>query len=271
MSNNLSCEAPNIVRYNKIFVINLDGSTERLNKVTQEFNAAGVEFERFSAINGYQVVITDLKNNNNFTGLDFKNKSAKMEKGVQYKITCNPGAEKLVEFNYTSGTRWGNTAGELGIWCSHKAIWHHIKDNNINIALVFEDDVYIKGNKKDFKNKLDNFITNLPETFDLAYIDARQIKGKRENIEGNHWVKKFTDNSLTYGLHGMVVTQQAAEKLLSSPCYQDAIDIFLWNIMSNDAQKRPTCLSEPISMEVYISAESLISTSGESIINLMGR
>jgi GR25 family glycosyltransferase involved in LPS biosynthesis len=61
MIKNETCEFTHDKTYNKAIVINLDSSIKRLTNMTQQFNSSGIEFERFSAINGYTIKITDLK------------------------------------------------------------------------------------------------------------------------------------------------------------------------------------------------------------------
>jgi GR25 family glycosyltransferase involved in LPS biosynthesis len=256
--------------YDKAIVINLDSSTERLAKITQQFNQAGVEFERFNAINGYSVVIKNLKTDKSFTGMDLKNKTAEIERFSEYKITCNPGEEKLVELNYYTYKK-KITAGELGIWCSAVSVWKYIQANNFNNTIIFEDDVIIKDATK-FKNQLYNFITDLPSTYDIAYIDARQHKGKQKPLPNTKLINMFSDDSGTWGFWAAIFSKKAIDTLLPAPCYAEEIDNYLWHSRDADPEIRPKCLESPLSLELYISSIDLIDVHKTgSVICAMGR
>lgn len=256
--------------YDKIFVINLDASTDRLNTFTQQFNAAGIEFERFSAINGYNIKIQDLTANNSFTGANLKHKTAAMQKNKIYKIICNPEEEKLVEFNYTRGKE-GFSAGELGLWCSNIAIWKNAIAANLNRIIVFEDDISLK-NAKIFKEQLNNFISHIPESFDIAYLDARQYKGTQKLLPNNPYVNIFSKGSGTWGTHAILYSKKGLEKILSKSCYHEAIDNFFWNKASNDQIVKSQCVTTPIDLETYVSSQDLLDYAEKgSIICEMGR
>ncbi|WP_017442536.1 glycosyltransferase family 25 protein [Rickettsia gravesii] len=56
----------------KIFIVNLDRSTDRYNNISKQFDNNNLFYERFSAVDGYNLSITDAEGKR-FTGLDVKN------------------------------------------------------------------------------------------------------------------------------------------------------------------------------------------------------
>lgn len=257
--------------YDKVFVINLDSATDRLEKISSQLEMAGIEFERFPAVNGYNVQIKNLHNNQIFSGADIKAGTNKLVHGQVHTILCNPGEEKAISFIFIHNSRYGASAGELGIWCSFQSIWEIINEKKFNKTIIFEDDIKLK-NPITFKNDLNNFLAYTPESFDIGYLDLqRQVKGTKIALPNNTYVNSFTKGSITHGNHAIVYAQKAVSKLLSSPCYTDAIDIYLWKVTEEDSKARPLCLIEPINLESYVSSVDLIDLAGGSIINEMGR
>ncbi|MCC8406854.1 MAG: glycosyltransferase family 25 protein [Rickettsia endosymbiont of Sceptobius lativentris] len=43
----------------KIFIVNLDRSTDRYNNISKQFDNNNLSYERFSAVDGYNLSITD--------------------------------------------------------------------------------------------------------------------------------------------------------------------------------------------------------------------
>jgi GR25 family glycosyltransferase involved in LPS biosynthesis len=60
--------------------------------------------------------------------------------------------------------------GEKGCFISHLRIWNHIVNNNIEYALIFEDDAILCDG---FLEKYNHFINNIPNDCDIAFIGGR--------------------------------------------------------------------------------------------------
>ena len=56
----------------KIFIVNLDHSTDRYNNISKQFDNNNLPYERFNTVDGYNLSITDAAGKR-FTGLDVKN------------------------------------------------------------------------------------------------------------------------------------------------------------------------------------------------------
>ena len=97
-----------------IFVINLDGSTERLSKVEQELQKIGVSFERVSAVDGR--IMTE------------------SERLQHYSPELNAS-------NYYKAL----TPGEIGCYLSHRKVWQLIVERALPAAIILEDDFLAQG------------------------------------------------------------------------------------------------------------------------------
>ena len=91
--------------------------------------------------------------------------------------------------------------GAIGIYLSFYSIWKHIIDNDIDVALILEDDADVN----DVKTYL-----NLNQQIDTDFYDFIQL-GKRCN---KPWVKDYTENF--DGLEAYVLTKRGAEILVNS-------------------------------------------------------
>lgn len=105
----------------RVFVVSLDNAIERRNRMHQVMQQAGVSFEFFDALRG--------KNINN---------AQKQQFGLQQNLLLN--------------------AAEIGCMLSHVTIWQKMVDENIEAALLAEDDIHVGTS---FKNVLEQI--NIPK------------------------------------------------------------------------------------------------------------
>ena len=257
--------------YDKIYIINLDISVRRCAVMNEQCNENEITCHRFSGIDGYKVKLKNLSTGREFFGVDIKNKTVKIDKSVTYKVTCDPDVDNSTEFNYLGSLNHlglGASAGEIGIWCSYISIWKDIDKNNYKNIIILEDDVIFK---KNFTSNLNNFISNVPERYDLAFLDAFQHKGSQYSLAGNQYVKGFSSGSRCWGTHAIMYSAKAIKTLLSFNSYTSTVDEFLWDIISNPKQLE-SCVNNYINLEAYISSNDLLDTSTNgSIICGMGR
>ena len=256
----------------KIYVINLERSVKRREDMIKQLDAAGIKYEIFNAVDGYKVKIKNLKTNEEFSGQDIRNGTAKIEKSLMYIITCDPENESPAQFYYSGSTKnslnRGASAGELGVLCSNFLIWKGIEKHHKK-AIIFEDDLVFK---KNFKLNLEKFIAHVPETFDLAFIDLNQYKGTQYHLIGNEYVNSFGKGSGAWGAYAVMYSNKAVKTLLSSPCYSYTVDDFFWSVISNDVYKLPECIDQPLFLEAYASSYDLLDvTINGSVICEMGR
>lgn len=158
----------------RIFVINLDKNKERLTRFDEQFKAQNIEYNRFEAVLGYDVEITD-QNGNLHTGMDFRTKNFRFKKGQKYHIKCRDTSF----YHYVPLNKKGiQTAGEVGVYCSHYEILNKIVENNYKYGVIFEDDAVISNN---FKSYLDTVLKNIDELpdIDIIYLAIGMSYGKK--------------------------------------------------------------------------------------------
>ena len=240
----------------KIYVINLERSHERWQKISKQLDNAGVKYERFNAIDGYRILIKELESNKVFSGFDLKEGRENIKLNNTYLITCNPGDKNPISFKYVSMRNKGLSAGEFGVWCSNIAIWHDIKKNNYKNALILEDDVILKSHN--FTQKLKDLILNLPSNYDIAYLDALQYAGKQQEIRNNNHVNSFSPGSGAWGAWAVIYSKEAINKLLQFPCYGHALDNFFWSIVEGKTYMKLGCIDNSSNLNIYVAKESLV-------------
>jgi len=104
------------MRY-KSFLINLDKSTKRLESSKKKLDQLGIEFDRVSAIHGTDLSKEDI--NKVYTSQGLYNHHKELNRG------------------------------EIGCYLSHRNVWQEIVSNNLDFALIFEDDFDIDINSID--------------------------------------------------------------------------------------------------------------------------
>jgi GR25 family glycosyltransferase involved in LPS biosynthesis len=102
--------------------------------------------------------------------------------------------------------------GQIGCMFSHFKLWKHIIDNNIEIAIIFEDDVHFHP---DWSKISPIYFSETPNDFDVIFI-GNQI--------GNYNTSLVT-NQACYCTHAYVVTLNGAKHLLDS-CLNWRSDLF---------------------------------------------
>lgn len=96
----------------KVFVINLDQDSDRLEVVRRQFERIGVAFERLPAVYGKS-------------------------------LSCQAKRHALSRFRWWCAVGRPTTDGELGCALSHAAFYRKVVDEDLPIACVVEDDVVL--------------------------------------------------------------------------------------------------------------------------------
>ncbi len=212
----------NLKKFNeKIYVISLKRTPERFQNVKKQLDLLGIKCERFDAIDGYDLEFLNVKTKkilNNNLKKDFFHYTWSM-KPVTYTVMFNN--KKLMNITVKNAHF---SLGEIGCACSHREIWKEVISKNYSRVIVLEDDVIFE---QDFKNKLINYINDLPMDWDIAFLGV----GRRHNHNGyfvnvgeifrdidevkNHpFVARIQPSNLTYGMYGYIINPKGAKKLL---------------------------------------------------------
>jgi glycosyl transferase, family 25 len=177
----------------KVFVINLARSPERLTTMKLQLDAIDVPFERIDAVDGRNM-------------------------SDDFVETVSPA--HIVRKSYHRAL----SKAELACGLSHKKAWQQIVDDDLDFAVVLEDDVEL----------LDNFTAVLELLAGLPHGDWDFIKfypltrgggrniARRFDYEGHTFV---TYHRYPLGFQGQAVSRQGAESLLRSlPFLTEPID-----------------------------------------------
>ena len=212
----------------------MNSSVRRLQHSTQEFLNQAIDFQRYEAVNGRNILIRNLSNDKEFTGAMLILGKMKIKKGNTYQITCNPVDENIVQFKYKG---YSLNAGELGLYCSNYMIWTEMVQNKIPLAIVFEDD--FKFMVSNFSAKLDLFMQALPDNFDLGWLNS-DIKNNIHRPNNSPAISK--QNLCFTGTKAILYSLKGAEKLVSTDYFSFPIDVFLGKASAtseNEEQCKP--------------------------------
>jgi glycosyl transferase family 25 len=97
--------------------------------------------------------------------------------------------------------------GAIGCFLSHLKLYNHIIRNNIQIATIFEDDVYFHPKWHDLAN---NYYKNTPKDFDILFI-GNQIE-KCSMLNNN---VPMINKESTFCTHAYIITYEGAKKLIN--------------------------------------------------------
>lgn len=250
--------------YDHVYVINMDRSTQRLKKVTENLNKAGIDFERFVATDGKDIEITNLKTNKTQLGSYYKDNREKTEVKVPYLIKCDPENNNSTTFTFHSKERRA-VAGELGLWCSDIKLWKDALKNGYKNIIMFEDDIKVKHPEK-LNQQINDFIKVLPLNFDVGFISYKNHSGKLKKEKD--LLYKPADNYFSFGAWAVIFSEKGMKKLLSTDTYNDFVDEF---ITRNRAYENPK-KNHFIAFENYYSPYEDFLWSGDIVIGSeMGR
>lgn len=167
----------------KTFIITLPEATKRQEHMRAQLAAQGItDFEFFPAVDGRGF---DVPNHPNY----------------------NAAKRRLFFGRDLKG-------GELGVTLSHKAIYQKMLDENIAIALIFEDDAYLEP---DFKTVCDA-LTSTPIDFDLVRFLGSKKVARLQQYTKRTVIGNYTLNALRTapgGAFAYLITRAGAHKMLT--------------------------------------------------------
>jgi GR25 family glycosyltransferase involved in LPS biosynthesis len=169
----------------KSFIINLDKNTERWNLIKDNYyktDLATVPMERFSAIDGKKVDITNWLNEDGIAEL------------------------KQVEKDGYRTKHYQTTRGGIGCFLSHLTVAQKLLDDAYNsIYLVLEDDAIIP---EVILKHIKYTIQTAPENWDFILLGNSGVKGTPEN--------DFIKVEVFFGTFGYLVNKKGAQQLINS-------------------------------------------------------
>jgi GR25 family glycosyltransferase involved in LPS biosynthesis len=187
----------------KIFIINLKRSGERRHEIERLLEKYSITFEFIEAIDGNQLseeIITESrKRSNNWYQNDW-------------------------------GSKYSMKLGEIGAALSHMMIYKRIISENIDAAIILEDDILFEKKLQQFVNNVESIFRAL-QFFDLILL-GYTIDGKKFRLPAqcSYWGRKKIANKLYVGIPlkwywsaiGYIINRKAASLLLKKqgdyPC-----------------------------------------------------
>ncbi len=226
----------------KIYVINLDKSKDRLEKISKDLETQGLKFERFPAILGLDLKFKG-QNGKIFTGKDLKSKKVEFRIGEKYKVFC---PHITINYQYKPNLAKGKipmSAGEFGIYCSHLEIMLDVVKNAHKSVLVFEDDTSIPNN---LSQKLQEIAKEMPnyKKYDLIFLGyatsatkwfEKMFKFKK--IPFNNSLIKVTDYDVSAGgTHAIIYSYSGAARMLSNLKPHAGIDLDIFREVNQNTK-----------------------------------
>lgn len=220
------------------YIINLERSSDRWKKISNDLDSISLKYKRFNAIDGYKIKIKKYSNHESFSGIDIKNQINKLERNNYYEIYCNPN-DNHPSFEFYQDRERTYTSGELGIWCSNYKAWQQSQQSDNDYIVILEDDVIIKDSN--FEKSINILLEYLPADADVLFLDNIQYAGVKMLI--NPYITSYLFSPGTWGNWAVLYTKQGMEKLLKYNCYSYAVDNFIWSLDGSKTYPRPQCIS----------------------------
>lgn len=174
----------------KVYLINMDQDTKKLEDVKKECKKFNINFERFSGINPLKL------------------------------------SEEELEKYVTKNCKNMCSNGLIGCGISHIKIYEKALENYYKNILILEDDVYFTN---DLYEILDNVMKNLPEDYDILYLGCSGLCKKKELYDLDYSLifhlfsknKKQINNEYIHipkfalSTHAMIISNKGCRKLLN--------------------------------------------------------
>ncbi len=221
---NIDSNINDITPYDAIYVISLDRTPDRFNSIKKRLNDFELEPLRFSAVDGYDISLTNKKTGEIICGKQ-KMQNIKKYANIKSELYHVEYNEKYKDAEFDLSTKNSNfSAGEIGVTFSHRAIWADVIKNKYKKVIVFEDDAIPL---KNFKENLFDLLKNIPQDSDITFISVGIRKDKSyyypdidkifrdfDNVPNNKFVAKIQSTNRIYGMFAYIVGENGAKKLL---------------------------------------------------------
>lgn len=228
------------------YLLNLDRNPERMKLVRTRLEREGLEFERFSGVDGYLVSFIIENQNLLVHGKDIaQNLTFFFRPNLKMKVICE-GFESA-SFNFNSNANiigdymypYPTYIGEVGCFYSHRAMWVDMLQHDYDFAIILEDDVDpLPGFAKNVIKMLDD----IPDDADIVYInfaDMDKIIPSMRRVEGAKTIARPSNDTLCLTTHAYIITRFGAQKLLAlTECMGMPIDVMLCFLCLNGSIKR---------------------------------
>lgn len=162
----------------KVFLVNMDRSTDRLEIMLKRLSTLGLEFERVAAVDGSK--LTDAE------------RSRVLSPNWRYPYSLTPG--------------------EVGCFLSHKKCWQRLIDSGESWALVLEDDSVFHPKAIEYFDTTD-WIPSGVQLVQFSFANDATFSDKSISLpNGNRLVR--VKHSSPCGTYAYMISREAAQKAL---------------------------------------------------------
>ena len=199
------------MKIDKIFIINLKSRNDRLMKMRLLIDTLNIDknlIEIFEAVDGMDITDSEINSTLSISALDTLYNKSNNHKDIR-------------------------TKGAIGCYLSHYKIWEKVVNNNLDNVLIFEDDLILDVDIKEFEE----YLNSIPQDYDVAMLSWFSLwfdllnNPKKKIIINNYWNKYNSINVFSCGSY--LISRKGAEKLIKNAfpiCYQ--VDAYI-NILNN--------------------------------------
>lgn len=189
--------------FNRVFVINLDRSPERLGLVTEKLDGVGINFERVAGVDGKLLQ----------TVKDFSKVCEELN-WPPFKLNFESLSERIKAAKFSRHSR---LLGEIGCQLSHAKVLKIIvesaeKSGQDEPTLILEDDVVINPNFRAILNEIEQ---QLPEDWDMLLVGGTECR-ERTCVPHVKISKHLSRVYTHWGKWGYIVKNSKAAKILQT-------------------------------------------------------
>ncbi|KAJ7986895.1 hypothetical protein DPEC_G00333140 [Dallia pectoralis] len=175
-----------LMGFDEVYLINLRRRQDRRDRMLFSLNELEIDVKVVDAIDGGALNSSDIK----ILGVDIL-----------------PGY-------YDPFSRRTLTKGEVGCFLSHYYIWKEIVDQQMDKALIFEDDMRFQANFKRRMLRLMEEVELVELDWDIIYLGRKQVKPGDEVVVEN--VRNLVVADYSYWTLSYAISLQGAQKLLNA-------------------------------------------------------
>ncbi len=252
--------------FEKVFVLNLDRRQDRLEKVLRQTKKLGIEFERFSAVDGKkEPYLSEYQEYSQQPLVNFPLQETFISTWKEFYINPNTSIISKVAFVENKNKNKAKAIASPGAWGylkSYVAILTEAISQDYESIVVFDDDVIFHN---DFNQLFSQIYKQLPDNWMILQLGALQYDWGDDWI--NWWTKNYYScNGSSVGSHAVAIHYSAYPILLNycllynlpfdiGPLtavqnqYKDRCFVFYPNLAIQDVSESDISSSEKQSLE----------------------
>lgn len=195
-----------IPQINKFYMVSIERSKKHrgdsIADIKNKINELYGEEITFMGVDGRDLTVTDIEKLM-IEGIIMPSSNADITFQDKERLTYMPKFRRFIK------------AGEFGCFLSHISIWKDIVKNNIDYAVVLEDDVLFE--KEEFEKHMKIIMENAPENFDTISMFKNKEQRNRKFLDYNDIFHSVDPE--TWGTVGYIISLKGAAEKLKHTAY----------------------------------------------------